>query len=72
MFLKFIVVYRFLMWILLIASINDNRDGATPTEFEAETDGSGTAVDDDDDEQLMLPTSVITSPELHGENVNKN
>ena len=72
MFLKFIVVYRFLVSILLIEFINDNRDGATATEFEAETDGSGTAVDDDDDEQLMLPTSVITSPKLERENVKKN
>ena len=51
--------------------VDAHREDAIPTEFEEETDGSETAVIDADDEQLVLSTSVITSPELHGENVNK-
>ena len=49
-----------------------HRDDATPTKFDEETDGSGTAVLDVDDEQLvLLSTPVITSPELEGQIVNK-
>ena len=55
-----------------IDCVDAHRGDAIPTEFDEETGGSGTAVLDVDDEQLMLPTSVITSPELEAENVNKN
>jgi len=52
-------------------SVGVHRDDATPNKFEEETGRSGTAVLDVDDEQLALWTSVITSPEQLGENVNK-